>query len=196
LILTTPRGKHVDPTGDVGHLYLLATVLWPVPILQANAPFGGFQVATLNGGATIELTKTLSAQLLFSGQYAFSSLPAAVFGFYGGETFGRAYDPGSLAGHHLVSAALPISQQIDTGLQWLPRLSPFAFADYGAVWNPSPSPYKFASLSSAGLGLSVSIGGRLIATGLVAQPLTHEHQLAALGVEQSTRIRVTLGLRF
>jgi hemolysin activation/secretion protein len=164
---------------------------------EANAPMGGHvQAATLNASATTKLTETLSADLLFSGQYAFSRLPAAVLGFYGGEGFGRAFDPGALAGHDLVSATLPITQQIDTGLQWLPRLNLFAFADYGAVWNPAPSPYKFASLGSAGVGLSVPIGERLIATGLVAQPLKHEHQLTALGVEQSTRLRFTLGVKF
>jgi hypothetical protein len=97
--------------------------------------------------------------------YAFGTLPAAVFGFYGGEVFGRAYDPGALAGNNLVAASLQVTQQIDAGLRWVPELSLFAFADHGAAWNPAGSPYEFASLSSAGFGLRVGIGERLVATG-------------------------------
>ena len=79
---------------------------------------------------------TLSAQLLFSAQYAFTTLPPPVLGFYGGEAFGRAYDPGALAGNSLATAALQVGQHIDTGLPWLSDLNLFAFADYGAAWNP------------------------------------------------------------
>jgi hemolysin activation/secretion protein len=160
--------KYDDVFGDV-KIVVNPVFLHGIGAFEANAPVGG---------------------------HAFSRLPVAVLGFYGGKDFGRAFDPGALAGHDLVSATLPITQRIDTGLQWLPRLSVFTFADYGAVWNPTSSTYKFASLSSAGVGLSVPIGERLIATGLVAQPLTHEHKLAALGVEQGTRLRFTLGVKF
>ena len=61
------------------------------------------------------------------------------------------------------------SQQIDTRLDWLPELSLFAFIDYGAVWNPPPAPaaYEFATLASAGTGVRIGIGERLIATGLL-----------------------------
>jgi hemolysin activation/secretion protein len=187
--------KYDDVIGGV-RIVLNPVFQHGVDAFQANVPFDDFQVAILNGGATTNLTETLSVQLLFTGQYAFGTLPAAVLGFYGGEVFGRAYDPGALAGNNLVAASLQVTQQIDTGLRWLPELSLFAFADHGAAWNPAGSPYEFASLSSAGFGLRVGIGERLVATGLVAQPLTYEPQLAAVGVEQGMRLRFTVGLRF
>jgi hemolysin activation/secretion protein len=163
---------------------------------QANVPFADFQAVTLNGAATTSLTEGLSAQLLFTGQYGFGSLPTPVLGFYGGEAIGRAFDPGALAGSSLVSGAFQLTKQIDTGLEWLPSLSLFAYADYGAAWNHSGVPYAFASLSSAGAGLSADIGDRLSVTALVAQPLTYDSRLAELGIDQSTRVRFTLSLRF
>ena len=186
--------KYDDVIGGV-RLVLNPAFLHGIDAFAANVAFADFQVATVTGGAEAQLTETLSAQLLFSGQYAFGTLPAAVLGFYGGGVYGRAYDPGALAGNNTVTASLQIGQQIDTGLKWLPDLNLFAFIDYGAAWNPAGSPYQFASLGSAGFGLRVGIGERLIATGLVAQPLYYEPQLAPLGVEQSMRLRFTLGLR-
>ena len=187
--------KYDDVIGGVA-IVLKPAFLHGVGAFQANDPSKDFWVATLNGGATAKLTDTVSAQILFSGQYAFSTLPPAVLGFYGGEAFGRAYDPGALSGNSLATAALQIGRRIDTGLPWLSELNLFAYADYGAAWNPPGSPYAFASLGSAGAGARASIGKSLVATALVAQPLYYESQLAALGVEQSTRLRFTLSLRF
>ena len=193
----TVGAKYDDVIGGV-RMVLSPSFHHGIDAFQANVPFDDFQVLTLNGGATAELMKGLSAQLLFSGQYAFNPLPTSVLGFYGGEAFGRGYDPGALAGNDLVSASFQLTQQIDTHLDWLPELALFGFVDYGAAWNPppAPAPYEFATLSSAGFGLRVGLGERLIATGLVAQPLTYDTRLAALGQVQNTRLRFTLGLRF
>jgi len=187
--------KYDDLIGGVG-IVLNPVFLHGIDAFQANVPFSDFQVATLNASASTNLTETLSAQLLFSGQYAFGTLPPVVFGFYGGEVFGRAYDPGALAGNNSAAASLRIAQKIDTGLSWLPELSLLGFIDYGAVWNPNGSIYEHAALSSAGFGVRVGLGERLIATGLVAQPLTYDSRLDALGIEQTMRLRFTIGLRF
>lgn len=188
--------KYDDVIGGVG-IVLSPAFLHGIDAFDANVAFRDFQAATLNGSATARLTEGgLSAQLLFSGQYAFTDLPPVMLGFYGGEAFGRSYDPGALAGNNLVSVAFQISQRVDTGLSWLPELSLLTFVDYGAVWNNPGAPYEFAALASAGVGLRVGIGERLIATGLVAQPLTYDPKLDALGVEQATRLRFTVGLRF
>jgi hemolysin activation/secretion protein len=189
--------KYDDVIGGV-RVVLSPSFNHGIDAFEANVPFDDFQVLALNGGATANLTEKLSAQLLVSGQHAFNPLPTAVLGFYGGEAFGRAYDAGALAGNDLVSGSFQLTQQIDTDLSWLPELSLFAFIDYGAVWNPppAPAPYEFATLSSAGFGVRVGVGERLVATGLVAQPLTYDTRLAALGADQSMRLRFTLGLRF
>jgi hemolysin activation/secretion protein len=105
-------------------------------------------------------------------------------------------DPGAIAGNSSIAGALELSQAIDTKISWLPGFSLFAYADYGAVWNPPGVGYGFASLSSLGFGIRTGIGERLFASALVAQPLWYDAELAALGVEQSTRYRFTVALRF
>jgi hemolysin activation/secretion protein len=189
-------GADYDDVIDGVGIVLSPAFLQGIDAFQANVPFSNFQAVTLNGAATTSLTEGLSAQLLFTGQYGFGSLPTAVLGFYGGEAIGRAFDPGALAGSSLASGAVQLTKQIDTGLPWLHSLTLFAYADYGAAWNHSGAPYAFASLSSAGAGLSADIADRLSVTALVAQPLTYDSRLAALGVDQSTRLRFTLSLRF
>lgn len=181
--------------GDVG-IVLSPAFLQGIDAFQSNTQFDDFQVATLNGGASTNLTDSLTAQLLFSGQYAFNSLPAAVLGFYGGEAFGKAFDPGALAGNSLVATSLQLTQRVDTDLPLVPSLNLFAFADYGAAWNSPGAPYTYASLSSLGFGVSATIADRLSVTGLVAQPLGYNSQLAALGIDQSTRLHFTLNLSF
>jgi hypothetical protein len=64
------------------------------------------------------------------------------------------------------------------------------------VEPPSASAaYEFATLASAGIGVRIGIGEGLIATGLLAQPLTYDTRLAALGADQSCAC-VSHGLRF
>jgi hemolysin activation/secretion protein len=189
-------GAEYDDVIDGVGVVLNPLFLQGISALGANVRNNNFQVAQLNGSLSASLTDELSAQLLFSAQYAFTTLPPPVLGFYGGEVFGRAYDPGALAGNSLATAALQIGQHIDTGLPWLSDLNLFAFADYGAAWNPAGSPYGFASLASAGAGVRAAIGDNLVVTALVAQPLYYESQLARLGIEQSTRLRFSLSLQF
>lgn len=187
--------KYDDSLGGVTFI-LNPAFLHGIDAFEANVPFSDFQLATLNAVATTNLTETLSARLMFNGQYAFTTLPTAMLGVYGGEPFGRAYDPGALAGNHTLTASLELAQRIDTGVAWLPGFSLLAYGDYGAAWNPPGSGYAFASLASIGFGLRTGIGERLIASALVAQPLTYDPDLAALGVEQTTRYRFTVALRF
>jgi len=189
-------GAEYDDVIDGVGVVLNPLFLQGISALGANVRNSNFQVAQLNGSLSASLTDELSAQLLFSAQYAFTTLPPPVLGFYGGEVFGRAYDPGALAGNSLATTALQVGQHIDTGLPWLSDLNLFAFADYGAAWNPAGSPYGFASLASAGAGVRAAIGDNLVVTALVAQPLYYESQLARLGIEQSTRLRFSLSLQF
>ncbi len=180
-------GAEYDDVIDGVGIVVAPALLHGVEAFEANDPFNDFTVAKLNGGASTNLTDTVSAQFLFSGQYAFTTLPPPVLGFYGGEVIGRAYDPGALAGNSVATAALQIGQRIDTGLPWLSDLNLFAYADYGAAWNPAGSPYEFASLASAGAGVRAVIGENLIATALVAQPLYNESQLDSLGGANKAR---------
>lgn len=155
-----------------------------------------FRAFTLNGILSASLTDTLLAKVQLSGQYAFTPLPAAVVAAYGGPVFGRAYDPGAIGGNSAIMVAGELAQMIKTDISWLSDLSLFVYGDYGAVWNPPESLYSYASLGSVGFGVRFGIGERLVASALVAQPLGYNAQFAALGVDQWTRLRFTMGLRF
>jgi hemolysin activation/secretion protein len=187
--------KYDDAIGGVRFI-LNPVLLHGIDAFESNVQTVDFAAATISGVATTNFTESLSAKLLFNGQYAFTRLPATVLGYYGGQAFGRAYDPGAIAGNSAVAGTFELSQGINTKVSWLPGLSLFAYADYGAVWNPPGVGYGFASLSSAGFGIRTGIGEHLIASALVAQPLWYDAELAALGVEQSTRYRFTVALRF
>jgi hemolysin activation/secretion protein len=187
--------KYDDAIGGVRFI-LNPALLHGIDAFGSNVQTTDYAAATISGVAATNFTETLSAKLQFNGQYAFNRLPAAVLGYYGGQVFGRAYDPGAVAGNSAVAAAFELSQRIDTKVSWLPGFSLFAYADYGAVWNPPGVGYEFASLSSLGFGIRTGIGEHLIASALVAQPLWYDVELAALGVEQSTRYRFTVALRF
>jgi hemolysin activation/secretion protein len=155
-----------------------------------------FSALTLNGVLSTSFTDTLTAKVTFSAQYGFTALPSPLVAAFGGLAFGRAFDPGSIAGNSAITVAGEIGHTIATGVKWLSDLTLFAYGDYGAVWNPPGITYPFASLASAGFGLRVGITERLIATALVAQPLWYDPELAALGVDQLTRYRFTVALRF
>jgi hemolysin activation/secretion protein len=166
-----------------------------VDAFGSNLVNADFSALTLNGVLSTSFTDTLSAKVLFSGQLALTTLPAAVVPSYGGLGFGRAYDPGALAGNSAIMLAGELAQAVETHIAWLQDLSLFAYGDYGAAWNPPGIAYPYSSLASVGLGLRVGITERLVASALVAQPLWYGPELAVFGVEQQTRYRFTIALR-
>ena len=194
--------------GPTGFLILMSAIggvsfivnpvfLQGVDAFGSNVQHSQFSAAAIFGTATANLTDSLSAKLLFNAQYAFNTLPAAMLVNYGGETFGRGFEPGAIHGNSAVLGALELAQKIDTKLSWLPGFSLCTFVDYGAVWNPPElSVYEYASLSSIGFGIRTGVGQHLVASGFVVQPLGYNVQLAALGLDQSLKLRFTLGLRF
>jgi hemolysin activation/secretion protein len=178
------------------HFVLNPALVRGVDIFGSNVEKPDFSAATLSGVLTRHFTDSLAARVLFTGQYAFTTLPVSVFGAYGGQIFGRGFDPGAIAGPNSLNVSAELDQVIDLGTSWLPGLSLFAYFDYGAVWNPPGNLYEYASLASAGFGIRTGIGERLVASALVAQPLWYDNQLAALGVVQSTRLRFNVALQF
>jgi len=188
--------KYNDQIGGV-HFILNPVLMQGVDALDANVTHSQFSAAAISGRITASLTESLEATLLFNAQYAFNTLPAAMLVNYGGDTFGRGFEPGAIHGNSAVLGSLELAQKIDTRLSWLPGFSLCTFVDYGAVWNPPElSVYEYASLSSIGFGIRTGVGQHLVASGFVVQPLGYNVQLAALGLDQSLKLRFTLGLRF
>ena len=109
-----------------------------------------------------------------SGQYAFDRLLAPEqFGF-GGDDFGRGYDPADLTGDHGLATLIEIQLGRTIGAPGLESVQFFASYDYGAVWqrNRSLPGGRRTTASSAAVGARLnftpSIAGRL----MVARPLT------------------------
>lgn len=152
-----------------------------------------FSFASADGRLSKDLTDTVSAQFQFTGQYAFTDLPSAVNFGLGGETYGRAFDNGSIAGQSGYAVAFEMGKKLDFGIDWLTAFTLFGFVDYGAVWNPPDhGPYEFASLGSAGAGFRALLGRHTMISSWVAIPYKDEPEL---GVEGTT-VRFNAGVQF
>ena len=152
-----------------------------------------FRFASVEGRLSRGITETINAQLQYNGQYAFTHLPSAVRYSLGGETFGRAFDNGAIAGQSGYALAFEMSKDLDLGIDWLTGFSVFGFVDYGAVWNPPDTGgYEFASVGSAGGGVRARVGSHTSLATWVAVPYKDEPSLGAEG----TRVRFTAGLQF
>ncbi|MGO1080835.1 ShlB/FhaC/HecB family hemolysin secretion/activation protein [Inquilinus sp. CA228] len=144
------------------------------------------------GTLSRDITDSLSAQLQFAWQHAFTELPSAVRFDLGGEPYSRAFDSASITGDNGIAAAFQLRQRIDTGIAWLTDLSLFGFVDYGAVWNPPDRDYDVASLGSVGGGIQTVIGERFNATAYVATAYKDEPKLDVDGV----LFRFAVGAKF
>jgi len=152
-----------------------------------------YRFATVEGGLSRGITDTISAQLKYSGQYALTDLPSAVKYSLGGETYGRAFDNGAIAGETGYALAFEMSKDLDLGIDWLTGFSVFAYVDYGAVWNPpGRGGYDAAAVGSAGGGFRARVGPHASLATWVAIPYKDE---PSLGVE-GTRVRFTAGMQF
>ena len=152
-----------------------------------------FRFATADGRLSRDLSDTVSALFQFTGQYAFTDLPSAVNFSLGGETYGRAFDSGAIAGQSGYALAFEMSRKIDFGIDWLTAFSLFGFVDYGAVWNPpGHGGYEFASVGSAGAGFRAFLGRHTMISTWVAVPYKDEPEL---GVEGTT-VRFNAGVQF
>jgi hemolysin activation/secretion protein len=105
------------------------------------------------------------------GQHAFETLLSSEEFGYGGQTFGRAYDPSELVGDDGVAAGIEM-RYLGVKPFWQITLQPYGFYDIGKVWQRSNGNTQSLSGASTGGGLKFvgnqSIGGSFS----VALPLT------------------------
>ncbi len=106
-----------------------------------------------------------------SGQYAWMTLLSSEEFGYGGQAFGRAYDPSEMLGDQGIAAA--VEMRYDETLQeYHTRLEPFIFYDVGEVWNVQAAIDKSTSGASAGMGVRFWHGGDISGSLTAALPLT------------------------
>ena len=138
----------------------------------------------------------LSLLAAFSGQVAFTDLLSPeLFGF-GGEAFGRGYDPSEIVGDHGAALKLELRYALGEGIAGLPSFGAtlYGFYDAGVVRQRSPGGLDAQqSATSAGLGVRFDVGRLLSGYLEVAKPLTRT--VAAEG-QRDPRAFGGLSLRF
>lgn len=127
-----------------------------------------------------QLTTYLQLYTSVTGQYTNDPLLSTEEFGYGGQSFGRAYDPSEILGDRGVAGS------IEFRYYGLPPVfnvsfSPFAFYDVGRIWNLDTGSEDHDSAASAGLGARywhpVGISGTIG----VAMPLTKDVNTPVFG---------------
>lgn len=122
------------------------------------------------------LTPTWSVFGAVTGQYAFNKLLSPEEFSYGGEPFGRGYDPSELVGDSGGAVALELRYQGPRFTDWVNNYLLYAFYDAGIVWRRDPGigEERDESAMSAGLGLRFNLPYGISGFVEYAQPLTRE----------------------
>ncbi|UYV18002.1 hypothetical protein K1Y77_10900 [Halomonas qaidamensis] len=136
---------------------------------------GDFRFVTTELGYTQAFSETTTMTLQARGQYSGRPLPGAVQFGVGGETYGLAFDSGTISGDNGAAASAQVNQEVDAGLAFLPTLSTSAFVDYGAVWSEDVPGHMY--LGSYGVGLGGTFGERLNFQVIGALPWTRSNRV-------------------
>ena len=107
-----------------------------------------------------------------SGQYAFSPLLSAEEFGHGGVPSGRGLDPSELTGDHGVSATLELRYNGLSAWQDV-SVQPYAFFDFGKVWQKGDNVENAESAVTAGVGSRVEFKEAVSLNMLMAVPLTY-----------------------
>jgi hemolysin activation/secretion protein len=162
------------------------------PTASRPGGYPDFSKMTLYVARLQSLGGPFSILLAANGQYAFDRLlEAEEFGF-GGEIFGRAYDPSEFVGDSAAAGKAELRYTLETPFGIAATL--YVFADRGEVWRrllpDEAGQPRTEAASSDGGGLRLSLGPWLSGYVEVAKPL--DHVVSALGNE---RTRVFAGLQ-
>lgn len=120
-----------------------------------------------------QLTNTLQIFTAVSGQYTDKPLLSSEEFGYGGQSFGRAYDPSELLGDRGIAGAAELRYYGISPVMNV-NVSPFAFYDIGRVWNIDTGSTGSDSAASAGIGARLWHPIGISSTLAVAMPLTKE----------------------
>jgi hemolysin activation/secretion protein len=140
------------------------------------------------------LTPNWSALAALSGQYAYDNLLSAELFSYGGEPFGRGYDPSELVGDHGAALKLELRYANSADIGTPVPYTLYGFYDNGKVWQRSVAGYSSSdSAAAAGLGLRFGVGQYYSGFLEVAKPINHD--VFAEG-NRDTRFFMGLSARF
>lgn len=154
-----------------------------------------FSKVTVYAARLQSLPANWSVLAAFNAQYAFTELLSSELYSFGGEQFGRGYDPSELVGDHGIGLKLELRHT--RALQGASALTytTYGFYDAGQVRQRTSFPGVDASQSaaSAGLGIRLSSGRHLSAVVEIAKPLT---RIVAQEEDRKLRLYAGISARF
>lgn len=141
-----------------------------------------------------ELGHGLQAMVMATGQYAGSPLLSSEEFGYGGQAFGRAYDPSEILGDDGAAASAELRYN---GLPHIKsvNIQPFTFYDVGKVWNIA-SGGKELSGASVGAGLRLTLDNGVTGEIYGAFPMTRPASAPLEGNGKTMRLLMQIGWRF
>jgi hemolysin activation/secretion protein len=134
-----------------------------------------FTKATLYAARLQSLTRRFSVLAAVNAQYAWTDLLLSELYSFGGEQFGRAYDPSELVGDHGVAGKLELrfTDTLPFGSDY--DYTFYGFYDVGIVYQRLPGgDDRSESAASAGPGLRLSLGQNVSCYAELAIPLTRD----------------------
>lgn len=175
----------------------------PAPASSNSRAFasGEFAKITAEASRLQRLLPEFNLLTSVAGQYSFSKLLVGEqFGF-GGERYGRAYDPSEMLGDHGIAAKLELQYNpawtaaaldlLDVPLDVLRSFQLYGFYDFGAVWQ-----IHAARQTAAAAGFGIRFGVTDWVTGYfeAAKPLTREVAAERAKGEDGSRMRYFFSL--
>jgi hemolysin activation/secretion protein len=127
----------------------------------------------LNANRLQPLTQKISVLTGFSSQWAATQLLAGEEFGYGGNTFGRGYNPSEITGDHGVAGLIEVRYTKPLQTSRIKSLQFYGSQDYGAVWRID-SDNRTARLtgSSAAVGFRLNLPTRWVIDAQISKPLT------------------------
>jgi hemolysin activation/secretion protein len=136
------------------------------------------------------ITQDWSLLMTAAFQHASGPLYSSEEFGYGGQGFGRAFDPSELTGDHGVAGSLEMRYGGWSDWQ-LVSISPYAFYDIGVVWNDDIAQVKRESGASAGFGVRAATDFGVNGNMGLAWPLTRDIATPIYG-QKNTGPRILL----
>jgi hemolysin activation/secretion protein len=152
-----------------------------------------FTKATLYAARLQSLAPQWSLLAAVNAQYAWTDLLSSELYSFGGEQFGRGYDPSELVGDHGAAMKLELRYS-DAFPGGFISCTGYGFYDIGIVYQRSPGGFASSeSAASAGLGLRMGMGRHVSFYVELAKPLTRE---MAVEGNRDTRVYGGASVRF
>ena len=163
------------------------------PLASNSAATPDFQLAQFSGEINADLTEDASFLGRVFGQYGFNSLPSMVKMSFGGDPFGRGFDPSVASGDSGVAVSLQLNHGLDLGLDFVLASSVYAFVDYGVLHDrDNGSGPQTQQLASAGIGMTAVLDRGFLTEVTLTTPVKTEPDID----DDGTRILFSVKKKF